>query len=93
MQARQKDKESIMKATKTLYVTNREEWRKWLEKKHNTEKEVWLIYYKKHTGKPRIPYDDAVVEALCFGWVDSIVKRVDNESKIMSHVKIKRVRI
>ena len=64
---------------KTLYVTNRDEWRRWLEKNHRTEKEVWLIYYKKHTGKPRIPYEDAVEEAICFGWIDTTVRRIDDE--------------
>ncbi len=68
-----------MKITKTLYVTTRDEWRSWLEENHKSEKEIWLIYYKKHTGKPRIPYDDAVEEALCFGWIDSIIKRIDEE--------------
>ena len=62
-----------------LYITTREEWRSWLEENQSKEKEVWLIYYKKHTGVPRIPYDDAVEEALCFGWIDSIVKRIDDE--------------
>lgn len=61
-----------------IYVTNREDWRSWLEQHHLKEKEVWLIFYKKHTGKPRIPYNDAVEEALCFGWIDSIVKRIDD---------------
>lgn len=68
-----------MEITEKLYVTNRENWRAWLRKNRETKKEVWLIYYKKHTGKPRIPYDDAVKEALCFGWIDSIVKKVDDE--------------
>lgn len=68
-----------MKITKTLYVTNREDWRAWLEENHETEKEVWLIFYKKHTGRPRLPYEDAVEEALCFGWIDSIVQRIDDE--------------
>jgi uncharacterized protein YdeI (YjbR/CyaY-like superfamily) len=40
---------------------------------------VWLIFYKRHTGKPRVEYDDAVEEALCFGWIDSLVKRVDDD--------------
>ena len=66
-----------MKSPKTLYVTNRADWRAWLEKNHAAETEVWLIYYKKHTNRPRIPYDDAVEEALCFGWIDSIVRRID----------------
>ena len=43
------------------------------------KQEAWLIYYKKHTGKPIIPYDDAVEEAICFGWIDSIIKRIDDE--------------
>ena len=68
-----------MKISKTLYVTSRDDWRTWLEKNHETEKEVWLIYYKKHTNQPRIPYDDAVEEALCFGWIDSIVQKIDDE--------------
>ncbi|HEV8367162.1 MAG TPA: YdeI/OmpD-associated family protein [Pyrinomonadaceae bacterium] len=68
-----------MKIRKTLYVTRREEWRAWLTKHHQSETEVWLIYFKKHTGQPRIPYDHAVEEALCFGWIDSIVKRIDDE--------------
>jgi uncharacterized protein YdeI (YjbR/CyaY-like superfamily) len=63
----------------TLYVTNREEWRRWLRKNHDTEKEIWLIYYKKQTGRPCVSYDDLVEEALCFGWIDSIVKRIDDQ--------------
>ena len=62
-----------------LYVPNRNDWRAWLSKNHASKKEVWLIYYKKHTGKPSIPYDDSVEEALCFGWIDGIMKRVDDE--------------
>jgi len=68
-----------MKIFKALYVTSRDDWRAWLEKNHETEKEVWLVYYKKHTNRPRIPYDDAVEEALCFGWIDSIVQKIDDE--------------
>lgn len=68
-----------MNVTKTLYVTSREDWRKWLKKHSKTEKEIWLVYYRKQTGKPRIPYNDAVEEALCFGWIDSIVKNLDQE--------------
>lgn len=68
-----------MKITKTLYVTNRKDWRKWLSEHYKTEKEVWLVYYKKATGKPRIEYNAAVEEALCFGWIDSTVKSLDKE--------------
>jgi len=63
-----------------LHVANRKDWRMWLSVNHATEKQVWLVYYKKHTGKPRVPYNDAVEEALCFGWIDSIVKTIDDET-------------
>jgi uncharacterized protein YdeI (YjbR/CyaY-like superfamily) len=76
--------------TTQLYLTNREDWRTWLEKHHATEKEVWLIYYKKHTGKPTIPYDDAVEEALCYGWIDSIVKRIDDEKYTQKYTPRKK---
>jgi len=68
-----------MEIRKTLYLTTREEWRAWLTKHYQVETEVWLIYYKKHTGRPRISYDEAVEEALCFGWIDSIGKRMDDD--------------
>ncbi len=63
----------------TIYLVNRNDWRKWLEKYSGSEKEIWLIYYKKHTGKESIRYNDAVEEALCFGWIDSLVRRIDDE--------------
>jgi uncharacterized protein YdeI (YjbR/CyaY-like superfamily) len=62
-----------------LYVTTRKEWRKWLEKNHLKAHEVWLIYYKKPSGKPRIPYAEAVEEALCFGWIDGKIKRINED--------------
>jgi len=68
-----------MEIKNTLYVTNGKDWRKWLVKNHKKQKEIWLIYYRKETGKPRIPYDDAVREALCYGWIDSIVKKIDTK--------------
>ena len=68
-----------MELGKTLYVTNRKAWRLWLAKHHKTEKEIWFVYYKKHTAKPRISYNDAVDEALCFGWIDSTIKKVDEK--------------
>jgi uncharacterized protein YdeI (YjbR/CyaY-like superfamily) len=71
--------EDAMQMRKTMYVTGPEEWRAWLTKHHQFETEVWLIFYKKHTGRPRISYDHAVEEALCFGWIDSIVKTIDHE--------------
>lgn len=68
-----------MAIQKTLYVTSRKKWRAWLMKHYESETEIWLIYYKKHTGRPRIPYDHAVEEAICFGWIDSTVKRIDGD--------------
>ncbi len=68
-----------MEIGKTLYVSDREQWRAWLAEYHDKEKEIWLIYYKKGSGKPRIPYNDAVEEALCYGWIDSIVKGIDDK--------------
>jgi len=68
-----------MEITETLYVTNRREWRKWLAKNYRSAKEIWLIYYNKKSGKPRIPYNDAVEEALCYGWIDSTIKKYDEE--------------
>jgi uncharacterized protein YdeI (YjbR/CyaY-like superfamily) len=66
----------------TLYVTDRKAWRAWLAKHHTSKSEIWLIYYKKHSGQPRIPYNDAVEEALCFGWIDSIIKRLDDDRTV-----------
>jgi uncharacterized protein YdeI (YjbR/CyaY-like superfamily) len=68
-----------MELGKTIYLTDRKHWRSWLIKNHAKEKDIWLIYYRKSSGKPRIPYNDAVEEALCYGWIDSIIKKVDAE--------------
>jgi uncharacterized protein YdeI (YjbR/CyaY-like superfamily) len=62
-----------------LHIVNRREWRAWLRKHYKSEKEIWLVSYKKHTGKPRILYNDAVEEALCFGWIDSTVRTLDDK--------------
>lgn len=69
-----------MKITRKLYVSDRKAWRAWLKKNHQTKKEIWLVYYSKASGKKRIPYNDAVEEALCFGWIDSTVKKINSES-------------
>ncbi len=60
-----------------LEVTSRAEWRRWLRQHHRTAKEIWLVFHRKSSGKQRISYNDAVEEALCFGWIDSIVHSVD----------------
>jgi uncharacterized protein YdeI (YjbR/CyaY-like superfamily) len=69
-----------MKLGKTLYVTTRRAWRQWLARHHKSASEIWLVYYRKETGKPRVPYNDAVEEALCYGWIDGQTQRVDGES-------------
>lgn len=61
-----------------LYLVNREEWRGWLEQNHDSAAEIWLVYPRKNSGLPRIPYNDAVEVALCFGWIDSITKGIDD---------------
>ena len=63
----------------TFHATDRQQWREWLEKNHHTSVGVWLIYYKVKSGKPSIRYSEAVKEALCFGWIDSKVKSLDEE--------------
>ena len=68
-----------MDISDTLSVTKREEWRRWLEENYRMASEIWLVYYRKHTGVPRIPYNHAVEEALCFGWIDSTVKKIDED--------------
>lgn len=67
------------KETETFYPKNRQEWREWLQKNHDKKQSVWLIYYKKQSNIPTIIYSEAVDEALCFGWIDSKSKPLDNE--------------
>jgi uncharacterized protein YdeI (YjbR/CyaY-like superfamily) len=73
-----------MNFTNQVYFPDREKWRDWLVNNHDKEKEAWLIFFKKHTGKPTVAYGDAVEEALCFGWIDSTVRRIDEE-RYMQH--------
>ena len=64
---------------KTFDARTRERWRRWLAKNHASESEVWLIFHKLHTGIPSVSYNDAVDEALCYGWIDSLIKRIDDD--------------
>ena len=64
---------------KTFDARTRERWRRWLRTNHASESEVWLIFHKQHTGKPSVAYNDAVDEALCYGWIDSLIKRIDDD--------------
>ena len=68
-----------MEIGETLYVTTREEFRKWLNRNHSSKREVWLIRYKKATKKPSLDYVEAVEEAICFGWIDNLEKSMDAE--------------
>jgi uncharacterized protein YdeI (YjbR/CyaY-like superfamily) len=61
-----------------IYFSSPEEFRAWLEEHHESASEVWLGYWKKHTGKASLTWSQAVDEALCFGWIDGILRRVDD---------------
>jgi len=71
----------------TKYFTNRQDWRKWLENNFETKNDIWLEYPLKKTGKQRILYNDAVEEALCFGWIDSTIKSLNKETAIQRFCK------
>jgi uncharacterized protein YdeI (YjbR/CyaY-like superfamily) len=62
-----------------LHFTHRDEWRAWLAANHAVAQEAWLAITKKHAGKPGLSYEEAVEEALCFGWIDGVMHRVDDE--------------
>ncbi len=68
---------------KQLHFINRNEWRTWLEANHATVTEIWLVHYKKHTGKPGLALEEAVEEALCFGWIDGVLKPIDDEKFVL----------
>jgi len=64
----------------TRYFETNREWENWLKENHDKETELWLVYYKKHTGKSSIAYEDSVKTALCYGWIDSLIKKLDEDS-------------
>lgn len=68
-----------MQITQTLEPKDQNSWRKWLEKNYNKEKEIWIIFYKKGSGKQTVTYQNVLDEALCFGWIDGIEKSLDHE--------------
>ena len=68
-----------MKMERTLQVSTRAEWRTWLAQNARTQNDVWLVFSKAHTSQPALPYEDLVEEALCFGWIDSLIQRIDEE--------------
>jgi len=60
-------------------VRNRKDWRKWLEKNHASNSGIWLVFFKDHTGVKSLSYQESLDEALCFGWIDSLIKRLDED--------------
>jgi uncharacterized protein YdeI (YjbR/CyaY-like superfamily) len=69
-----------MEIRNSLVFADREGWRAWLQVHHANEREAWLVYYKKAAGLPSIDYESSVEEALCFGWIDSIIQKIDDTS-------------
>lgn len=68
-----------VESSKTFRNPTRTEWRSWLRRNHSRAKEAWLIFYKMHTGKGKMSYPEALDEALCFGWIDGRLQRIDDE--------------
>jgi uncharacterized protein YdeI (YjbR/CyaY-like superfamily) len=68
-----------MKITQTFTAPDRAAWRDWLAENGEATRAVWLVYYKAATGKPTISYQDSLEEALCYGWVDSLIQKIDEE--------------
>ena len=68
-----------MKLEPSIQCNSRLEWREWLQREHRSQIEVWLVFYKKHTGKTSVSYRESVEEAICFGWIDGLKRRVDDE--------------
>ena len=66
-----------MKITKSFTPENQMDWRQWLQRNHNREQEIWLVYFKPTSGGANIDYETSVEEALCFGWIDSIIQKID----------------
>lgn len=69
----------------TFYAPDRQTWRRWLEKNHNTRRSIWLVYPHKSTGRPSVSYNDAVEEALCFGWIDSTLRSLDEHNSMQRY--------
>ena len=80
-----------LSAHKLLLATHRHQWHAWLKRNYRSKTEIWLVYNKRPTGKPRISYNDAVEEALCFGWIDSTVRTID-EDRFAQRFSVRRPR-
>jgi uncharacterized protein YdeI (YjbR/CyaY-like superfamily) len=66
-----------MEITQSFTPSNLADWHKWLEENHDQEQEIWLVYFKPASGRSNIDYESSVEEALCFGWIDSIIQKID----------------
>jgi uncharacterized protein YdeI (YjbR/CyaY-like superfamily) len=77
------------KEIETFYPRNRQEWRQWLKENHSSKQSIWFVGYKKKSGIPTIFWSEAVDEALCFGWIDSTIKSLDDGSYIQFFSKRK----
>lgn len=75
-------KKNALSALEQIDVPDRAAWRAWLLANHESSPGIWLVLYKKASGKARLSYDDAVEEALCFGWIDGVVNKLDDERRI-----------
>ena len=66
-----------------VQIESRGEWRAWLEKNQDRDNGIWLVTFKKHCGEKYVPYDDMVEEALCFGWIDSVTRKLDDDRTML----------
>src|SRR5947207_13058964 len=79
MTRRSGDQSGVTAELMTLEVRSRRQWRAWLVTHHTSSSGIWLVFYKHHTGLKSIPHEGAVREALCFGWIDSLINRLDHD--------------
>ena len=64
-------------------VKSRAEWRRWLERHHEQKESIWVVAYRKHCTSSYVPYDEIVEEALCFGWIDSVRRKLDDDRTML----------
>ena len=80
-----------MKTPDTLLaLATRDEWRAWLEQHHATDPEAWVLHYKKNAAQRSVTYEEAVEEALCFGWIDGLLRSIDGEKYALRYSPRKR---
>lgn len=63
-----------------VFFRDRDEWRRWLQKNHGKSSEIWILAFKRHTGRQCVTYEEALEEALCYGWIDCRMRRIDDET-------------